>query len=228
MTSYELFNEWSTYGRVVAHDCMHHRDFFAALSDELRGLIEDPLSILDLGCGDALPVVDLFQNFEVVRYVGIDQSEAALTRARATLTDTGVRFSLRHGTLLDELRELKAEFNVIVGSYSLHHLNQTQKREVLGGCRRVLKCGGLLAVIDVFLQAGESRETYVRRWEEHAPQTFRALHPEEIRELQLHLRASDFPETVATYRQLGEAEGFRQVRSVKQDAQQLFQLVVLS
>ncbi len=227
MKTSELFDEWTTYEKVVTNDYMHHRDFFAALADELSIRLHAPLSVVDLGCGDCAPIITLLNSFEVNRYVGIDQSVSALARAQANLATTGVPFTLHCGTMLEELCKLEGDFNLAVFSYSLHHLDWSEKQDVLRECRHLLKPGGLLAVIDVFLEEGESRQAYFERWEDNAQRSFTALVPEEMEQLLAHVRSRDFPEAVAAYRRLGEAAGFEQLRSLTQDAERLNRLVVL-
>lgn len=83
MKTTELFDEWTTYEQVVTNDYMHQREFFAALGRELSIRLHAPLSVVDLGCGVRAPFVTSLNCFEVIHYVGIDQSESVLARAEA-------------------------------------------------------------------------------------------------------------------------------------------------
>lgn len=51
-----------------------------------RAAAGEPLTIVDLGCGDARNFVELLRRYPTVRYCGIDPSAAAVERARAALT----------------------------------------------------------------------------------------------------------------------------------------------
>lgn len=226
MSTPDLFDSWNTYEKVVANDYMHHRDFFVALVQEVKARDLAPLSVADLGCGDCAPILDLLRCFEVHDYLGIDQSESALRRARARLLPVGLNFDLRQGEILHELRELTDQYNLIVCSYSLHHLDVKEKQDVLKECRRCLVPGGLLAVIDVFLEPGESIGSYLERWTTNAQSRYAALDAEEIEDLLAHVRSSDFPETVSTYRRLSTAAGFSRVSRIAQDAERLNQFVL--
>jgi ubiquinone/menaquinone biosynthesis C-methylase UbiE len=228
MTTPDLFDEWQTYEKVVANDYMQHRDFFIALKSEISTRLQEPLTIADLGCGDCAPVDGLLRSFEILRYVGIDQSASALRRAQSKLTATGVNFSLCQGSILDELRALAPGYNLIVCSYSLHHLSVDAKQDVLKECRRCLAPGGLLAVIDVFRKDGEASESYTERWVDNARGSYLALDSAEIENVIAHVRSSDLPETVATYRQLAAVAGFAQTNRIAQDANCLNQFVLFS
>ena len=222
-----LFDNWSTYEKVVANDYMHHRNFFAALERELVTRLDEPLSIIDLGCGDCEPVDALLRHADVSHYVGIDNSKSALARAETNLTAAGVRFSLHCGNMLDVLRRLDGEHNVAIASYALHHFEKPEKQDILTECRRVLRDDGLLAVIDVFRNERESRHAYFDRWEANAKLNYTALAADEFVELLTHVRSCDFPETLSVYRRLGAAAGFEQFRDIAEDRDRLNRLVVL-
>jgi ubiquinone/menaquinone biosynthesis C-methylase UbiE len=227
MTASKLFDEWTTYEKVVANNYMHHQEYFAALTREIRERLMKPLSIVDIGCGDCASVLPLLGTVDVSSYTGIDQSETALTGARTDLEAAGVPFTLRCGTMLEELSQLDGELDLAIASYSLHHLELREKRQVLEACHRLLKPGGMLGVIDVFLEEGESRQSYYERWEDNARRSFVALQPAEMEDLLAHVRACDLPETLSAYNELGEAAGFEQIVPVAQDPERLNRLIIL-
>lgn len=226
MKTLQIFDEWRTYEKVVTNDYMHQRGFFAALAEEVAARLNPPLSIIDIGCGDAGPVSAILERFRIERYVGIDQSATALSRAQETLRSTGIAYDLRKGTMLEELGKLDGEYDLAIGSYSLHHLNKEQKHTAVSESRRLLRANGLLAIIDVFLEEGESRSTYIDRWQKNARMQFTALAPGELEALLEHVRSSDIPESVSEYRLIGRKAGFEIVQSIRRDPQRLNQLVV--
>lgn len=228
MSSSKLFDEWSTYGKVVTNDYMHHGFFLAALASEIEAQLQASIAIVDLGCGDCASIIPFLDRVDAKRYTGIDQSESALVRANSNLGASGVPFALRCGSMPEDLGDLAGSFNLAVASYSLNHLRLSEKQAVLDECRRLLEPGGLLAIVDVFLDENESRQAYFHRWETNARRAFAALDAEEIEELLGHVRECDVPETVATYRKLGHAAGFDKVRPIARDAERLNRLIVLS
>ena len=228
MTADKLFDEWTTYEKVVANDYMHHRDFFAALKQEIGARLMEPLSIIDIGCGDGAATLPLLESIAVSHYTGIDQSETALARAHTNLEASGAPFALHCGTMLEEMRKLEIEAGLAIASFSLHHLELPEKRQVLEECLRLLQPGGMLAVIDVFMEEGESRQSYYERWEANARSNYQALEPAEMEELLVHVRACDIPETFSSYEELGRAAGFEHIVPVAEDAERLNQMIILS
>ena len=223
-----LFEEWRAYQKLVENDYMGHTQFFRRLLAATGDRLHDPITILDLGCGDATPVQALLEGVRVEHYCGIDQSETALAHADALLALSGISYRLLAGDILETTREIKESFDLIIASFSLHHMpNPASKEEMLQACRRVLSPGGVFAIIDVFLDDTESRDGYVGRFERQARKNYSALNDSEMTTLITHVRDCDYPESVATYRRLGLQAGFKQVRSLLRDETNLHQLILL-
>lgn len=212
MSVLQIFDEWTTYEKLVANDYMHHREFFASLMDDVEARLEQPLSVIDIGCGDAQPVLPLLRRFEIESYVGVDQSQPAIDRAHELLTEEAVSFDLLQGS---------------IASFSLHHLESYDKQAVLHECRRLLRPSGTLAVIDVFLEEDESRATYFERWQRNARESFTALAASELDALIDHARSCDIPEAVSDYREFGASAGFAAATLVRQDPKHLNKLVLI-
>ena len=224
-----LFDEWHAYQKLLDHDYMYHVAFFSHLKQEIQLRFNEPVAILDLGCGDGSPIRPLLEDLDVSRYCGIDQSETALSKAQANLASLDTSCRLVPGDLLETLRTLSGSFDVIVASFSLHHLKTAEaKKQVLGECRRVLKPTGLVAIIDVFHAEDETRDEYVHRWAKFAKKSYLALDDAEIATLVDHVYANDFPETLSTYRSICAAEGFGEFKILMQDPEKLNHLVILA
>ena len=205
---------------------MHHRRFFAALQRAVRKPEAGRPAVLDLGCGDGYPTKPLLQALDADRYVGVDQSTEALRRAEAQLKDVRASATLICADMPQAVAELADHFDLIIAGYSLHHLRTDDKAQVLRHGRRLLKAAGQLAVIDVFLDNGESRQSYLTRWEYHAREHFETLSPRELDTLVAHVRESDFPETVDAYARLAEEAGFAKVAQIDADPAGLNRLII--
>jgi ubiquinone/menaquinone biosynthesis C-methylase UbiE len=223
-----LFEEWRAYQKLVENDYMYHRSFFGRLKDEIRQCFARPVSILDIGCGDASPILPMLEALKPGLYCGADQSETALSMAKMSLASLDIPSHLFPGDLLETLPTLNGSFDVVVASFCFHHLETAEiKQKVLAECRRLLHPEGLLAVIDVFHEEGETRAEYLQRWVGFAQQSYTALNPAEMTLLVDHARSLDFPETLSTYRSLGRAAGFDQFDVLLVDKENFNHLVTL-
>ncbi|MEJ8569245.1 class I SAM-dependent methyltransferase [Elongatibacter sediminis] len=225
----QLFEEWRVYEKLLIHDYMDHRAFFGRLAGEIDNRFDRPVRILDLGCGDLKPIRPLLAEARPDQYVGIDESEVALAIARDRLDEDETAGRLIRGDLRKVLTELDGPFDVIVASFSLHHLaDPLEKQAVYADCASLLAADGFLAVIDVFCEPEESRDAYLDRWIRHADARYAQLEPAEKQFLFEHVRARDYPVSVVQCRALGEAAGLPGFAVLLEDAPRLNRLVTLS
>jgi SAM-dependent methyltransferase len=223
-----LFDEWRAYQKLLDHDYMHHAAFFNHLKLEIQQRFQWPIAFLDLGCGDTSPIRPILKERDVTFYCGIDKSETALSKAKANLDSLKFPYRLYPGDLLETLRSLTGGFDVVVASFSLHHLQTTEeKQQVLEECHRVLKPGGLVAIVDVFRAEDETREEYLQRWVKFAKENYKALDHEEMACLADHVRGNDFPETLSTYRSIARAAGYDNFEILVQDREKFNHLITL-
>ncbi len=223
-----LFDEWHAYQKLLEHDYMYHVAFFSRLKLEIQKQFHGSIALLDLGCGDVSPIRPMLEDLEVSMYCGVDQSATALSKAEANLASLDFPTRLYPGDLLETLRTLSGRFDVIVASFSLHHLQTAAaKKQVLEECHRVLTPAGLVAIIDVFHAEDETREEYLHRWVEFAKNSYVALDGVEIASLVDHVQNNDFPETLSVYRSIGRAAGYGQFEILMQDKEKLNHLVTL-
>jgi SAM-dependent methyltransferase len=221
-----LFDEWRAYQKLLEHDYMYHLAFFSQLKTEIQRCFHEPVAILDLGCGDVSPIRPMLEELNVSLYCGVDQSETALSKAETNLASLDIPSRLYPGDLLDTLRTLTGRFDVIVASFSLHHLQTTEaKKQVLEECHHVLNPAGLVAIIDVFHAEDETREEYLRRWVEFAKKNYKALDHVEMTSLVDHVQSNDFPEKLSTYQTIGRAAGYGKFEILMQDREKLNHLV---
>ena len=79
----QLFREtWTTYQKIIASDYMFHRELTRAIASSLMTLPDTPLSVLDLGCGDASQITGILNAHHIAEYRGCDLSLTALELAR--------------------------------------------------------------------------------------------------------------------------------------------------
>jgi SAM-dependent methyltransferase len=193
-----IFRAWDLYDRIGAGNYMRHRE----IADALRGALRarpGPLRVLDLGCGDGGMSRRVFAESDVVRFVGVDTSAAALERfARGPAPGArpeAVHRDLVHATLAEALRAQPASgVDVVHAGYVLHHYPAAEKPPLLDEIARVLAPGGWLLWTDLVRDEGEDRDAYLARSAASIRASWDALSPGEREETVDHMRDSDFPE----------------------------------
>ena len=224
-----IFEEWRVYEKLLIHDYMDHRGFFNRLQQEVQTRFSQPISILDLGCGDLSPIWPLLQNVDLMRYVGIDESDGGLTLAKGRLSGLSQSSELIKGDILAVLAGLQEQFDLIVASFSLHHYADTNdKLRVLQAAKQHLNTGGMFALIDVFSAEDETRDEYLERWIEHADGRYQVLLPEEKQLLFNHVRSRDYPVSEKTWQSLGQQSGLQDFQVLLRDYAPLNGLAIFS
>jgi SAM-dependent methyltransferase len=224
-----LFEEWQVYKKLLIHDYMDHRAFFARLQAEVLERYPRPVAILDLGCGDLTPILPLLAAVPVRRYVGIDESAVALAIAKNRLDDLDVAGRLIHGDLRTALDGIAESFDLVLASFSLHHLaDPADKLLTLQHAGRLLTADGFFALIDVFSAEAEPRDRYLERWIANADRRYRELRPGEKALLFDHVRARDFPLSLDSWRALGQQAGLSRIDVLLEDRDRLNRLVTFA
>jgi tRNA (cmo5U34)-methyltransferase len=95
----------------------------------------DPLHVLDLGCGDGILLEAILRNFRNVRKaIAIDGSSLMLERAAERLQEYGNRVEyvtadLGSSNLIERL-SLEARFDVVISGFAIHHLEDEGKQDL--------------------------------------------------------------------------------------------------
>ena len=195
VSSNEFFDQWSAYGEILARNYMHHDDIFDAMAGYLaERFAGQPITVLDLGCGNAIHLVRALAGRAVTRYVGYDLSEIALAEARENLAELGCAVQLQRADLRAGLRGEAGRFDLIVASFALHHLSSPDKQAFFHRAAEKLSDSGVVLVIDTFRARGESREVYLDRYCEWLGSRCLTLEAAALVGLMDHIRTCDFPE----------------------------------
>jgi len=203
-----LFRQWQLYRKIIACDYMGHRGIHAAVRQCVERRLTEPFRLLDLGCGDASGIREMFGGARLDGYVGVDLSEQALAHARTFLAETPFAVDLVPEDFFHFLaRTPQASFEALMIGHSLHHLHAAEKREFLGQGNRVLKPGGMLLVYDLFRLPGQDRPAWLEKVGELVRREWTACTAEEVALLLTHVTECDFPlakdELLAMARQAG-------------------------
>ena len=202
------------YDAVIRGDYMRHAELVATLSKWAREQ-QQPLRIVDLGCGDAWLATHSFREANVEQYRGVDVSDSAVERARNHVAIWPDRADVVAGNLAEFLRGQPDESaNVVLASYSLHHFLSDQKIALIVDCGRVLAPGGSFIWIDAVRGEDESREGYIDRLTLVMHHDWTALTEEQRTLACNHVRESDFPETGRWMRDHVERAGFQLAHTI--------------
>ncbi|WP_296421128.1 class I SAM-dependent methyltransferase [Vulcanococcus sp. CPBay_Sum15L08_68] len=193
----DLFQrQWATYRAVLDHDLMEHQAMSLACGQVLRQVCATAQApnLVDLGCGDLGLLAPLLQTLPLGHYTGLDLCAEVLPLAQAALSQAPFPRSWLAEDLLSWANAPQAEaVEVIHSSYAVHHLQQDQdKANWLKGCRRRITPGGRLIWVDVFRQAGESREAYLARYGGRV-QGWSALGADQRQAVLAHIQRFDYP-----------------------------------
>lgn len=207
--SYAFFmTQWRTYQKVIDENYMVHRELYGAASHWIcKDLGPSPV-MLDLGCGDGSAAKILLESRPFSRYIGVDGALLALEMGRRTLGLLGNKLELHHADMRDYLRgAAPRSADVILVSFALHHLTDTEKKSFLHLCRKILTRNGLLIVIDLFRQDGESRTDCLESLCEKVRSDWAALDDSEKNTIIEHIRNHDYPSEVGAFLETAHAEG---------------------
>lgn len=131
----------------------------------LRG---KPTRILDLGCGDGILAHELLKVDDVISATLVDGSADMLRKARERLKDfKNVRFINASFQEIIEKDILQPDFDFIVSSLAVHHLDMAGKISLFKNLYAHLHPGGFFLNIDVILApSGSLEQWYLKLWQE--------------------------------------------------------------
>lgn len=146
-------NERSLMQHAYAHG--HHASVVNSHADRtaansaahLVPLIQEGMSILDVGCGPGTITADLAQLTGSGRVVGVDYSEAVIVQARERAAARGLtNVSFETGDAY-ALAAADDSFDIVTAHQVLHHLQRPV--DALREFRRVVRPGGIVALREV-------------------------------------------------------------------------------
>ncbi len=215
--------EWQVYRKVVDNNYLCHREAYAVLRNLLLEEMPAPFRFLDIACGDASATVGALADTEVAHYHGIDLSEPALALAEKTLRALPCPFELTRQDFVAALRERTVSADVAWIGLSLHHLQRSQKRELMVDARLIVGERGKLIVYENASPGPETRAAWMKRWDRQRPD-WRAFSDREWASITNHVHANDHPEAHVTWLELGYEAGFGRARCLYESPTRLFRL----
>jgi SAM-dependent methyltransferase len=215
--------DWMLYRKMVDNNFLFHREAYGRLHRVLVEEVARPFRFLDIACGDASASAGALLGTQVVAYHGIDFSTPALELAAGAVEGLACAVMLEQGDFLERVGGQRESQDVIWVGLSLHHLRTPEKLAFMRKVRSVLAGGGLFLAYENTSPDGEDRESWLRRWDLQKP-IWTAYSEEEWDAMAAHVRAADFPETVANWHALGRDSGFASVREIFAAPSDLFRM----
>ena len=121
-------------------------------------LVQNSSRVLDLGVGTARLTERLYE--KGIEITGVDFSENMLAAARKKMPKaTLVSADLSEPDALDGVT---GKFDAIIALYSIHHLTDARKAELINGAKKLLVRGGAFVIGDVAFGNGAEREECIK------------------------------------------------------------------
>ncbi|MDG2990518.1 class I SAM-dependent methyltransferase [Candidatus Synechococcus calcipolaris G9] len=201
---------WQIYQKILLNNHMHHKELYA-LVQSISHQQPHPFEMLDLGCGDASYTATALRNSPIQAYTGVDVSPVALEIAAHNLASLSIPIQLIEKSFIEFIDENQKNFDLILMSFALHHLDLTAKDQFLGKLLPRLNPGGTFILIDVFRQEGESLPAYYDRYIQQAHKSGWKLTPSEFITISDHIISSDLPDSIATITMLIQSHGCQNI-----------------
>ena len=164
MTIDEAFNaSVAYYDDWMMKALPNYRDIFSSALALLPFKQDAALEVLDLGAGTGLFSKHVFEKYPLASFVLVDLAEKMLEVARQRFGNDSGQFQY----VLADYRKLEgeAEYDLVISSLSIHHLEDAEKRTLFDRIHAILRKGGLFINIDQI--RGETpylRELYWNHW----------------------------------------------------------------
>lgn len=196
---------WTLYDAISAHNHMFHREIYARVGQLLKEQGAGR-AVLDLGCGNARFMAPCLHETPPTFYHGVDLSAAALEEAHTHLSGLP-DVVLQEADMISALSETGRQYEVIFAGFSVHHLQRAEKEAFFRSCTRVLTPDGIMILVDVVRQEGESREAYLDGYLHTMRTRWTGVPPEALEEACTHVAAHDFPETLSELSRMARDAG---------------------
>lgn len=202
-------SDWSLYQQSIHNNMLYHQEMFAALKNFLNTHFENtPFTLADLGCGDGSAIVNTLLTTRIKKYIGVDTAPTLMTDASKVLANLHCEKEFFGEDMVTALPKLP-EVNILFSSYAIHHLNTEQKESFLNDCHQKLPNGGYLVMIDGVIASNQTLD----EWRDALEARFFTVLPhvsrEEGRKFLQHSRTDDFPDSIATFRDIAKKQGWK-------------------
>ncbi len=206
--------QWTTYQKLVDSDALSHREVGNILHHTLKAM-QQPFAFLDIACGDAGQMKRALGETRIRHYHGIDLSEPALALAAKNLAGVPFEVELDHRDFVAALTKRSGPADAAWCGLSIHHLDTEGKLSLLKAIHG--STSKTLMIYEPTLADGEDRDAYLRRFRSVNRPAWPFLTKDEWEQIDHHVTTCDFPESAASWLDLGRKAGFSKASAVFAD-----------
>jgi tRNA (cmo5U34)-methyltransferase len=175
----------------------------------------DAPRVLDLGCGDGLVAHELMKSDDRIRATLVDGFPEMLESAKKRLADFDtVQFVQATFQDLLEHDRLQSNFDFILSSFAIHHLEMEEKKALYGYIYHHLSTNGFFLNLDVVLAPYQDlEEWYLSMWREWIHANVDSSKQPDLLPIpqQYKDNPDNFPDTLSAQLEALQAIGFKNV-----------------
>lgn len=204
----EEFDKWAdSYTKVMEDFVPHYRKMLTAIVEYLPAGFQ-PGQILDLGCGNGNATAMLLSQFPDAQYTLLDASEEMLKLCQERFKDKKIDLIPAY---MQEASFAENRYDLIVASFSFHHLDGAEKRQIFNKLPVWLNKNGIFMYTDLMVnhQDKSLHDPFMKDWEAYARSNGKT--DEDWNWMADHHAKYDKPDDADEQMEWLEAAGFEQV-----------------
>ena len=201
-------SRWNAYRDFLNLDLLNHKKLFQQLATHIQNNLPKDYAFLDLACGDCEPAGNLLKLHPAKSYVGVDIAAEVLKLSFPNLKHFHGQKTLIPLDFTIYLEQPGESFDLILLSYSLHHLKTEDKKRCIENARKKLNPGGFLAIIDGMRLNDQSREDWLNLCYNYMENKSQGQCPESCKIVKAHMIDADIPEEGREYVRMTKDAGF--------------------
>jgi len=211
-------SRWNAYRDFLNLDLLNHKKLFQQLATHIQKYLPKHYALLDLACGDCEPAGNLLKLHPAKSYVGVDIAAEVLKLSFPNLKHFHGQKTLIPLDFTIYLEQSGESFDLILLSYSLHHLKTEDKKRCIENARKKLNPGGFLAIIDGMRLNDQSREDWLNLCYNYMENKSQGQCPESCKIVRAHMIEADIPEEGREYVRMATEAGFSRTELSLEDA----------
>jgi tRNA (cmo5U34)-methyltransferase len=191
-----------SYDEHMRRSVVEFDAFYRQIAEQIEPT-EEPVAVLDLGCGTGLELAFIFDRAPNARVTAVDLSPEMLTQLTEKYAEKREQITVVVSSYL-ELDIEPGSWDVIISAMTLHHLTRPEKMRLYQTIHRGLKPGGRYVEGDYLVskeEEGECLERYRKLQQAHSEISRGAYH-------------IDIPFSAETQRVLFSGAGFSEAEVV--------------